>query len=49
VGLTTLSQCGGEEPDTIEEAYEPFLLQQGSSSGPREVGWPPGGHGLIWA
>jgi len=29
VGLTTLSQCVGEEPDTIEEAYEPFLLQQG--------------------
>jgi len=29
VGLTTLSQCIGEEPDTIEDAYEPFLLQQG--------------------
>ena len=29
VGLTTLSQCVGEEPDTIEDAYEPFLLQQG--------------------
>ena len=27
VGLTTLSQCVGEEPDTIEDAYEPFLLQ----------------------
>jgi Holliday junction DNA helicase RuvB len=29
VGLTTLAQCIGEEPDTIEEAYEPYLLQQG--------------------
>jgi holliday junction DNA helicase RuvB len=29
VGLTTLAQCVGEEPDTIEDAYEPFLLQQG--------------------
>ena len=27
VGLTTLSQCVGEEPDTIEDAYEPFLVQ----------------------
>jgi len=29
VGLTTLSQCVGEEPDTIEDAYEPFLVQSG--------------------
>jgi holliday junction DNA helicase RuvB len=29
VGLTTLSQCVGEEPDTVEDAYEPYLLQQG--------------------
>jgi Holliday junction DNA helicase RuvB len=29
VGLTTLSQCVGEETDTIEDAYEPFLLQCG--------------------
>ncbi len=29
VGLTTLSQCLGEEPETLEDAYEPFLLQQG--------------------
>lgn len=29
VGLTTLAQCVGEEPDTLEDAYEPFLLQQG--------------------
>lgn len=29
VGLTTLSQSIGEEPTTIEDAYEPFLVQQG--------------------
>ena len=29
VGLTTLAQCVGEESDTIEDAYEPFLLQSG--------------------
>jgi Holliday junction DNA helicase RuvB len=29
VGLTTLSQVVGEETDTLEEAYEPFLLQRG--------------------
>jgi len=29
VGLTTLSQCVGEEPDTVEDAYEPYLVQQG--------------------
>lgn len=29
VGLTTLAQCVGEEPDTVEDAYEPYLLRQG--------------------
>ncbi len=29
VGLTTLAQCVGEETDTLEDAYEPFLVQQG--------------------
>jgi len=29
VGLTTLAQCVGEETDTIEDAYEPYLLQCG--------------------
>ena len=29
VGLSTLSQSVGEEPGTIEDAYEPFLVQQG--------------------
>jgi Holliday junction DNA helicase RuvB len=29
VGLTTLAISVGEEPDTIEDVYEPYLLQQG--------------------
>jgi Holliday junction DNA helicase RuvB len=29
VGLSTLSIAVGEEPDTVEDAYEPFLLQSG--------------------
>ncbi len=29
VGLVTLAQCIGEEPATVEDAYEPFLVRQG--------------------
>jgi holliday junction DNA helicase RuvB len=29
VGLSTLAVSLGEEPDTIEDVYEPYLLQQG--------------------
>jgi holliday junction DNA helicase RuvB len=29
VGLSTLSVALGEEPDTIEDVYEPYLLQLG--------------------
>lgn len=29
VGLTALAQAIGEDPSTIEDAYEPFLVQQG--------------------
>jgi Holliday junction DNA helicase RuvB len=29
VGLNTLAAAVGEEPDTVEEVYEPFLLMQG--------------------
>ncbi len=29
VGLTTLSHASGEEPATIEDAYEPYLLREG--------------------
>ena len=29
VGLSTLAVAVSEEPDTVEEVYEPFLLKQG--------------------
>ena len=29
VGLATIAAATGEEPDTIEEVYEPYLMQQG--------------------
>jgi len=29
VGLSTLAVSVGEEPDTIEDVYEPYLLQRG--------------------
>ena len=29
VGLSTLAIAVGEEPETVEDAYEPFLLQIG--------------------
>ena len=29
VGLSTLAVCVGEEPDTVEDVYEPFLMQAG--------------------
>jgi Holliday junction DNA helicase RuvB len=29
VGLTTIAVVVGEEPDTIEEVYEPYLIQSG--------------------
>jgi holliday junction DNA helicase RuvB len=32
VGLTSLAVCVGEEPDTIEEVYEPYLIQEGYMS-----------------
>jgi len=29
VGLSTIAVSVGEEPGTIEEVYEPFLIQEG--------------------
>ncbi|MCD6382152.1 MAG: Holliday junction branch migration DNA helicase RuvB, partial [Candidatus Hydrothermae bacterium] len=29
VGIKTLSLAVGEEPETIEEVYEPYLLREG--------------------
>ena len=50
VGLTTLAQCIGEEPDTIEDAYEPYLLQQGLLQRTTRAGWRPAGLGppRVW-
>ena len=54
VGLSTLAVALGEEPDTIEDVYEPYLLQLGfiqrtprgrivTELGRRHVGAPPAG------
>ena len=29
MGLTTIAAAVGEDPGTLEEVYEPFLMQQG--------------------
>ncbi len=29
VGLTTLASALAEDPDTVEDVYEPYLMQQG--------------------
>jgi Holliday junction DNA helicase RuvB len=29
VGLTTVASAVGEDPSTLEDVYEPYLLQQG--------------------
>ena len=44
VGLSTLAIAVGEEPETVEDAYEPFLLQSGvdqthTSRTGRHVAW----------
>ena len=49
VGLSTLAVAVGEEQDTIEDVYEPYLLQRGSSTARRAAAWPrrrPGHLGL---
>jgi Holliday junction DNA helicase RuvB len=54
VGLSTLSVSLGEEPDTIEDVYEPYLLQLGflqrtprgrviTALGAAHIGWERGG------
>ena len=39
VGLGTIAAVG-EEADTIEDVYEPYLLQIGFSRRPAGAGWP---------
>jgi len=58
VGLTTLAHACGEEPSTIEDAYEPFLLREGfltrtprgrvaTARAFRHLGFPPPSAGLF--
>ena len=41
VGLSTLAIAVGEEPETVEDAYEPFLLQSGLIKRTPRAAWPP--------
>jgi Holliday junction DNA helicase RuvB len=56
VGLSSLAVATGEEPDTIEEVYEPYLIMEGylkrtsqgrvaTELGYRKLGLKPGGNG----
>jgi holliday junction DNA helicase RuvB len=58
VGLSTLAVALGEEPDTIEDVYEPYLLQLGflqrtprgrivTALGREHIGSPAGADGLF--
>jgi Holliday junction DNA helicase RuvB len=58
VGLTTLAHACGEEPATIEDAYEPYLLREGllirtprgrvaTEKAFRHLGITPRGGGLV--
>jgi len=55
VGLTTIAAAVGEDPNTLEEVYEPFLMQQGflartprgrcaTAAAYRHFGFPPPSH-----
>jgi Holliday junction DNA helicase RuvB len=59
VGLSTLAVSLGEEPDTIEDVYEPFLLQLGflqrtprgriiTALGREHIGLPAGSEGGLF-
>ena len=39
VGLSTLAVAVAEEPETVEDVYEPFLLKAGCSSARHAAGW----------
>ena len=39
VGLNTLSTAIGEQAETIEEVYEPYLIKEGFYSERRAVEW----------
>ena len=59
VGLSTLAVALGEEPDTIEDVYEPYLLQLGflqrtprgrivTSLGREHLGWAASGENSLF-
>ena len=41
VGLTTLASAIGEDPSTLEDVYEPYLLQRGLIVRTPQGAWPP--------
>ena len=41
VGIKTIAASIGEEPETIEEVYEPYLIQRDSCTARRAVVSPP--------
>ena len=47
VGVETLAAAIGEEKDTIEDVYEPFLIQAGLSNGRRAGEWRPHWRSII--
>ncbi len=49
VGVGTIAMAVGEEPETIEDVHEPYLVQRDSSHALRAVVWPRMRHGGIWA
>ena len=48
VGLGTLAASVGEEAHTIEEVYEPYLIQQGYLKRTPAGGWRPPVPTSIW-
>ena len=43
VGLGTLSVNIAEERETVEDMYEPYLIQKALSCGPGQGAWRPQG------
>ena len=48
VGLSTLAVVVGEEQDTIEDVYEPYLLQRGLIEAPPAAAPPPNALSRTW-
>ena len=41
VGISSMAVAVGEEPDTLEEVYEPYLIMEGYLNAPRRGGSRP--------